>query len=686
VTDLPVIGFEWPHGVGAEEVLCHEWLVTNGLGGYASGTAGLCNTRRYHGVFVPALPAPFGRTVMLPRLGEELRVDGRGWRIDGEELDDGALELPARVQLRAFRVLGLIPEWELEVGPVRLRRRIVMVHGENAVFVEWQHLSGPPAQLLLRPFPAFRFHDRPLPHAPESTLARIDGFLVELAHPGDALPLRLRIHAAEPSPFVALPAVAKEAFYRIEHRRGLDYAERLSSPGYFDCRLPPGGRVALGITSDGWEVVEGDPARFFDLEHEREHKLLCRCNDTGAGGPLEPPADPVVARLVLAADQFIIDPSVRPADAAWARAMGQDARSVIAGYHWFTDWGRDTMISLEGLTLRTGRLREAGAILRTFQHYVRDGLLPNLFPEGGREGMYHTADATLWFFHAIDRYLQASHDEELLRDIYPTMEEIVARHLQGTRFGIGVDPADGLLRQGAEGYQLTWMDAKVDGWVVTPRRGKAVELCALWFNALRLMEEWAQALGHDPKPFATWAQRCHQSFNARFWNERTGCLFDVVDAEGGGDDPAVRPNQVFAISLRHPVLWPQRWEPVLQKVRQELLTPVGLRTLSRDHPQYKATYDGDLRARDAAYHQGTVWPWLLGHFTDAWLKLHPDRKAARAMLAGLQAHLRDTGIGQVNEIFDATEPYRARGCMAQAWSVAELLRAWIATDEGSSRV
>jgi len=355
---------------------------------------------------------------------------------------------------------------------------------------------------------------------------------------------------------------------------------------------------------------------------------------------------------------------------------------VIAGYHWFTDWGRDTMISLEGLTITTGRVKEAGDILLMFAHHVKNGLIPNMFPEGERSGLYHTADATLWFFHALERYLRASDDRATLRQLLPTMVDIAEHHLAGTDFGIGVDPADGLLRQGAEGYQLTWMDAKVDGWVVTPRRGKAVEINALWHSALHLLAGWLEQEDRltDSRRYLDHAARAHDSFNRRFWNESTGCLFDVVDGEHGDDD-ACRPNQVFAISLPYPVLHTRHWEAVLDVVRKQLVTPVGLRSLAPGHPDYRPKYYGDLRTRDAAYHQGTVWAWLIGPFVDAWLKLYPeDLAGARACLAGFVPHLNEGCVGSVSEIFDAESPFTPRGCIAQAWSVAELLRCWVKTE------
>ena len=357
-------------------------------------------------------------------------------------------------------------------------------------------------------------------------------------------------------------------------------------------------------------------------------------------------------------------------------------RTVIAGYHWFTDWGRDTMIGLEGLTLCTGRHREAGYILRTFAHYVRDGLIPNMFPEGTKEGLYHTADASLWYFHALHRYLRVTDDRSTLRLLLPKLKSIYEHHIKGTRFGIGVDHADGLLREGVEGYQLTWMDAKVDDWVVTPRRGKPVEINALWYNALCLLAGWLREEGDPLAPEVDeWAIRAYESFNARFWYEEGGYLYDVVDGEHG-DDSACRPNQLFAISLDHPVLDPGRWRPVFEVVRNGLLTPVGLRSLVPGHRDFKAQYYGDLRSRDAAYHQGTVWAWLVGAFVDAWLKVNPGDKigARTACLEGFASHLNDAGIGTLSEIFDAEPPYTARGCIAQAWSVAEVLRAWLLTE------
>jgi predicted glycogen debranching enzyme len=391
--------------------------------------------------------------------------------------------------------------------------------------------------------------------------------------------------------------------------------------------------------------------------------------------------DGILPELVLAADQFPITPVGRTEDAARRHAAGEEPLTVIAGYHWFTDWGRDTMISLEGLALKVGRHQEARWILHTFADYVRDGLIPNMFPEGEKQGRYHTADASLWFFHALARYVQITGDRDTLCTILPKLHAIADAHIAGTRFGIHVDPKDSLLVQGQEGYQLTWMDAKVGDWVVTPRRGKAVEINALWYNALCLLSKWAdEDKAGSGATYRDFAQRAFGSFNQRFWNPEKGYLFDVVDGESGGgtpgNDPACRPNQLFAVSLDHPILDEAYWEAVVDAATRFLLTPVGLRSLAPGEPEYKQRYDGDLRSRDAAYHQGSVWGWLIGPYIDALAKVHPER-CTLELLAGFESHLNQACVGSISEIFDAEEPHTPRGCVAQAWSVAELLRCYV---------
>ncbi len=666
----------WPAAeLDWETRLSREWLVTNGLGGYASGTVSGIPTRRFHGLLVAALPAPLGRTMILNHLQEEIRLpDGTIFHLGGEERST-EVPLPESEYLREFRLEAGLPVWLYQLGPVSLEKRLLLPHGQNTVHVSYRLREGAPSVgLRLRPAVHFRPHEGRLgdPREQPYAVTVIDD-LYEIAGGGTMPPLRITFRGGTAT-FTFQRRTTPEVVYRVEERRGYDARGELWSPGYFQTEVG-NETVTFVASTEAWETVDAlRPAEALALETARRRSLI-------ATAGVSPESDPVAAELVVAADQFIITPVGRMQDLARARAAGDEMRTVIAGYHWFTDWGRDTMISLEGLTLCTGRHAEAGWILRTFAHYVRDGLIPNMFPEGKNEGLYHTADATLWFFQAVERYLRWTQDRHTLRVILPTLQGIVEHHLRGTQFGIGVDPADGLLRQGAEGYQLTWMDAKVDDWVVTPRRGKAVEINALWYNALRLLEQWLRDEQQEAGAavLSAHADRARTSFNRRFWYEKGAYLFDVVDGESG-DDAACRPNQLFAISLTHPVLESRHWPRVVEVVRERLLTPVGLRSLAPGHADYKPRYDGDLRSRDAAYHQGTVWGWLAGPFVDAWLKVHPeDHAGARDLVVGFVAHFEDGCIGSIGEVFDAEAPFTPRGCVAQAWSVAEVLRTWLLT-------
>ena len=653
-------------------LLEREWLVTNGLGGYASGTLAGVATRRYHGYLVAALPNPLGRTVMLNHLIEEVRLaDGTVAHFGGREQTEGKLEHGAE-HLREFRLEMGLPVWRYEFGGAAIEKRVILPHGQNTVHIGYRLLSGDvPVRLMLRPSLHFRPQEAPVssPLSGPYLLSALEGRL-EVSWGYGATPLRLFVHGDSPA-FTVDGRPISEVLYRMERDRGYEHEGSLWSPGYFQVDLTADGGATLIGSTEPWDTVLAlSPAAASEAELARRGRLLSIAPESLRKG--------IPAELVLAADQFIVAPEYRASDVARARAQGEEMRTVVAGYHWFTDWGRDTMISLEGLTLTTGRQREAGSILRTFAHYAHEGLIPNMFPDGSNQGLYHTADATLWFFHAIDRYLATTGDRTTLRSILPTLRSIVEYHQRGTSFGIGVDANDGLLRQGADGYQLTWMDAKCDGWVVTPRRGKAVEINALWYNALRLLEGWLRE-EEDPAAadaLAPHASRAAESFNRRFWYEEGGYLYDVVDGEKG-DDALCRPNQIFALSLRHPVLREDRWAAVLDVVREKLLTPVGLRSLAPGSPEYRSVYHGDLPSRDAAYHQGTVWAWLIGPYVDAYLRVHPeDCSSARGLLDGLVAQLDDFGVGTIGEIFDADPPFSPRGCIAQAWSVAEVLRCW----------
>jgi predicted glycogen debranching enzyme len=648
----------WTRIDSVDALATREWLVTNGLGGYAAGTIGGVCTRRFHGKLIAALPAPLGRTMMLNHLEEWIAGPG-GLRVDlngSECLDEFALECG-------------VPVWRYSHESIRVEKRVVMPYGQNTVHVTYQLLRGEgPIRMSLRPSIQFRGYEDPVNTSlvDRYTLTAV-GNRYEVSGGASLPPLRFLVDGDRAALTLDEKGVP-EVPYDMERRRGYDSTGSMWSPGYFRADLRNNRAVTLVASTESWEAIHAlTPDVAEHAERDRRRRLLAtaECDGTNA----------LAAELVLAADQFIITPAGRAEEAARAKASGEEARTVIAGYHWFTDWGRDTMISLDGLTLATGRFREAEDILRTFAHYVRDGLIPNMFPDGEREGLYHTADASLWFFHAVHRHAAVTGDTNTVHDLLPQLTDIVRRHLAGTRFGIHVDATDGLLTQGAEGYQLTWMDAKVDDWVVTPRRGKAVEINALWYNALRLLDGWTRELGVDTDlDLATHAERARRGFNERFWYAEGGYLFDVVDGPGG-NDPALRPNQILAFSLQHPVLDAGRWASVLEVVRDRLATPVGLRSLAPGHADYKSKYYGDLRSRDAAYHQGTVWAWLIGPYLDAWLKVHPgDRAGVKKALAGFDAHLNEACVGSISEVFDAEEPYTPRGCIAQAWSVAEVLR------------
>lgn len=666
----PVITLSWERNEDENVLLSHEWLVTNGLGGYSSGTVMQIATRRYHGIFVPHLPSPRGRTMVIPRLDEALDVEGTTIRLSGAEHADGRLDADIFKHLTAFRREWQTPIWRFSCHGREVLKRVIMPYGQNTVHVQYRLEAGDAVTLRLRPFVTFRMSDAPLSEArkPPFLLTMIrERYEMPLCEGVASLKLCLRPQAGV---FVADAYISREVSYRVDRDRGSPHVEDLESPGYFTVRLDREHPVSFVASMEPWENLQYDADAIFSAERARLQKLVSRIGRA--------PGDRLETLLALAADQFIVFPGSRMEEHALAQASGDEARTVIAGYYWFTDWGRDTMISLEGLTLCTGRHREARAILRTFACYIKDGLIPNLFPEGERTGLYHTADATLWFFHALDRYYEVTGDRDTLRVLYPALKDVMEHHVKGTVFGIGVDEHDGLLRAGAPGYALTWMDAKVEDWVVTPRRGKPVEIQGLWYNAVRLMGQWADDFDERTDRWEGLAKQIEDSFNDRFWYSSGGYLYDIVDGEAG-DDPTLRPNQILTMSLRYPVLRKDRWAPVLAVMRDKLLTPFGLRSLAPGHRDYKAMYFGDLRARDAAYHQGTVWVWLIGHFIDASLKAGVNRSECRRVLETFDSHLTDDGIGTISEIFDADPPYAPRGCMAQAWSVAEVLRAYQAT-------
>lgn len=636
-----------------------EWLVTNGIGGFACGTITGTPTRKYHALLNATLPAPFGRTVMLNYVLDEV--------IDSE--DSFPLTL---VQLQGqehrmsewvteFRVEKGIPVWRYEKNGTILEKSLFLIHKQNTLCISYELIaSNHDISMKWRPYFHFRMHEKPVnfPIENEQYSMLVMESRYEIECPNYP---KLRL-LAQPTPtFVNDVQELQQVFYEMEFLRGYESIGHLKSPGYFTFPLTPSNKVFFMVSTEEWPVLEAFSIKdAFAIEKFRKNNLLKQAGLANKSS--------IKSKLTLAADQFLMTPITRFQDMVRLQAAGEEVRSIIAGFPWFTDWGRDTMISLEGLTLCTGRFQDAHAILHTFSYYIRDGLIPNMFPDGANQGIYNTADASLWFFHAVDRYIEVTGDADILEFILPRLQDIIHYHLKGTSFGIRADE-DGLLIQGEPSYALTWMDAKMGDWIVTPRRGKAVEINALWYNALKLFEKWS----NTTLPIT---ERCYESFNEKFWFAEGNYLYDVIEGEELDKDPALRPNQLFAISLAYPVLKKERWPSVLSAVEKELLTPFGLRTLAPSHSKYKPYYHGDLAARDGAYHQGTIWPWLIGPFIDVWLKVNPEKKhEAMQFLEPLQGQLNHSCIGSIAEIYDAQDPYKARGCFAQAWSVAEVLRA-----------
>ncbi|HEY6411866.1 MAG TPA: amylo-alpha-1,6-glucosidase, partial [Ktedonobacteraceae bacterium] len=459
---------------------------------------------------------------------------------------------------------------------------------------------------------------------------------------------------------------------------------------YFRLNIAPGMRCTLVLSAETQSRGEFGRIQHEEnvahalLRHQRRIKQLLAVAQRSVFNLTQ--QDPVLARLVVAADQFIVTRPQQAADEAAGEPcirLTPDRKTVIAGYPWFTDWGRDSMISLPGLLLNTGRYSEARGLFKAFASFTNNGLIPNRFPDSGETPEYNTADATLWMFHALHIYLGTTGDWSLLKELFPVLRDSIDYHVRGTSYGIGVDEQDGLLYAGAPGVQLTWMDAKVDDWVVTPRSGKPVEINALWYSALSSMESWAVRLSTDATQYSQLRSRIRQNFAARFWYKDGGYLYDVIDVDGkaGKNDLTLRPNQLFAASLSRDLLSDAQAQSMLQKVTEHLLTPVGLRSLSPGDPAYHAHFNGNRQERDGAYHQGTVWQWLIGAYIDVSLRVHTDRKALRLLLQPLIEHLWETCLGTISEVAEPESPFTPAGCFAQAWSVAEVLRCWLLTAE-----
>ena len=670
-----------------------EWLVTNGIGGFASGTIANMLTRRYHGLLMAALKPPLGRTLLLAKLDETAEYDGiypdsgRFYPLFTNRWEDGVVEGNGHRHLNRFHLEGTTPVWTFGLANALLEKRVWMQPGKNTTTIQYRlaRATGP-LSLSIKALVNHRdYHSTTIMNewTPQVEEAAIDG--------GSGLRIRLLNGATplnEATPLYLFSDRAmltpqfdwyEDLYLPVEEFRGQrDVSEDHVYAAHLHATLRQGETLTVVASTEPSPNLDGAAA----LEERRayERALLDRAITLHpVRNGTEPPLPQPMAHLVLAADQFIVS---RPS------AADPDGKSIIAGYHWFGDWGRDTMIALPGLTLATGRPEVAAGVLRTYAQFVDQGMLPNRFPDAGEAPEYNTVDATLWYFVALREYLAATSDTTLLRDLFPVLADIIAWHRRGTRYNIHVDESDGLLYAGEAGVQLTWMDVKIDDWVVTPRTGKAVEINALWYNALRIMQDFATDLDEDPGAYADLAGRVRESFG-RFWDAGMGYCYDVIDGPPLGDGPhghdlSLRPNQLLAVSLPHSPLTPEQQRSVVDTCARHLLTAHGLRSLSPDDKAYAGQYGGDRRKRDAAYHQGTVWGWLIGPFVSAHLRVYQDKAAARAYLEPLLRHLVDHGIGSVSEIFEGDAPFAPRGCIAQAWSVAEVLRAWRATERATA--
>lgn len=645
------ISFDESLTTNFDEAISREWLETNGLGGWASSTVAGAHTRRYHGLLVAATHPPVGRMVLLSKLDETIVVAGQRCEL-------GCNRYPGAVHPRGFEYLrsfekDLFPVFEYEAGGVRLRKTIAAVNGENTTLVLYEILTASSAfSFELRPFIAYRDYH---------SMAHANGAIRREADFSEGF-FRVQPYEGVPELFIAIPGATFEAQpdwyrnfeYAIEQNRGLDYREDLFTHGQFKLELNAGDKLSVIISTEN--PVRRDAFQLFAAE-KRRREQLCE-------GPSS--KDEFSKMLTLAADQFVV-------------RRGENLRTLIAGYHWFSDWGRDTMIALPGICLVTGRFDDAKKILRAFAQSTSQGMLPNRFPDAGEQPEYNTVDATLWFFIAIYKYLYATGDESFVRDeLLPILHDILSWHERGTRYNIHVE-ADGLLYAGESGVQLTWMDAKIGDWVVTPRQGKAVEINALWYNALMIFADLSRRFANDKEAahFMQKAAQVKKRFIEVFWNEAGGHLYDYID--GDYCNSVLRPNQIFALSLPFALLEGEKAKQVLKIVEEKLYTPVGLRSLASDDPSYRAHYGGDQWSRDSAYHQGTVWSWLLGPLVSAILSVEgkAGKPRARRLMENLKPHLNQAGWGTISEIFDGEFPHTPRGCIAQAWSVAEVLRAYV---------
>jgi predicted glycogen debranching enzyme len=657
-----------------ESATAREWLVTNGIGGYASGTISGVLTRRYHGLLVAACKPPLDRKLLVTKLDESVKYNGDTFKLFANRWINKTIEPNGYRYIESFYLAGTMPVWNFAFGDALLEKQIWMQQGANTTYIRYEHKRGLyPIKLTLKALTNNRDHNGETNSDIPMLVEPVERGVKVMAHPG-ATPFYVLSDRAS---FQPQNEWYQNFILSVEQTRGFIGVDHHFFAAEFNVTLQPGDSVVMIATTESDVNIDSG----FALTERQNYEASILAES----GRLFKEAPPEIKHLLLAADQFIVHRS----------GEGEvNGHSVIAGYHWFGDWGRDTMISLPGLTVTTGREKIARSILQTFARYVDQGMLPNHFPELGETPEYNTADATLWYFEAIRAYHAATGDDILIKELFPTLKEIVDWHNHGTRYQIHVDPSDGLLYAGESGLQLTWMDVKVGERVITPRTGKPVEINALWYHALSIMAQFANMLGEPGSEFKTAAERVRQSFS-KFWNKESDYCFDVIDGPTGNDS-SLRPNQLFAISIpagdrfEPALLDHDQQKAVVNACARHLLTSHGLRSLAPFDPNYIGHYGGDVQHRDGAYHQGTVWAWLIGPFIEASLKVQSGRadgrrknrnvsESARSYLYPLLHHLAAAGLGSISEIFDGDDPFAPRGCVAQAWSVAEILRVWEAT-------
>ena len=642
----------------------HEWLVTNGLGGFASGTVAGTATRRYHGLLVAALHPPGKRTMLVNGIDESVRYLESTYSLATNRWVSGFVSPSGYLQMESFHLEGSRPVWRFAFSDALVEKRIWMHQGTNTTYVQYTLLRGSaPIEVEGKVLVSYRdFHSVTQGQDAAMRVDPVDDGLRVVAFEG-AAPFYLRSSSAS---WIAQSTWYRDFFLPVERARGLDEHEDRLYAAQFRCNLQVGESLTTVFSTEDSIELDGGRARSAQADHDLElfrgwqiqHNRVCSL-------PAEDEPE-WLWQLVLAADQFLVRRYF---------AQQADGKSVIAGYPWFSDWGRDTMISLAGLTLALGRQEVSRDVLSSYAHFVNQGMLPNHFPDDGQAPEYNTVDAALWYFEAARKYFEATQDLAFVQNLFPIFAAIIDAHVRGTRYNIKVDASDALLSAGTPDSQLTWMDAKVGDWIITPRTGKAVEVNALWINALHTIANFAHVLLRPSEGYERLAEKATRAFQ-KFWNPERGCCFDVIDTPSGTHDASIRPNQIFAVSLPVSPLSPEQQKGVVDVVAQQLLTSHGLRTLSPSEPGYKGRYGGGPRERDSAYHQGAVWGWLLGPFALAHHRVYRDAALAQSFLEPLGRSINSYGLGTLGEVFEGDAPFNPAGCIAQAWTVSETFAAW----------